>query len=167
MRPKLEITRRREETWLAAMDSGMTTAEIATASGVTPQYVRRLVKAARASRDQDRDQDPTASMSSPATTSTPEPSELPRLTLTDSETIGKTSDCLSYSLATDAVSLDGGSTWISPDDPSTPRMPVLVSDRNGRSLRKHHLQPRPFQRPPEPPGPTSHKRTPGLKGGRG
>jgi hypothetical protein len=156
MRTKLELTARREETWLEATEQGWTAARIATAAGVSVQYVRRLVARARASRGETSE-----------TSSIPEPSELPRLELTDSETRGANLNGLTYSLATDAVSLDGGSTWIPPDDPSTPRMSVLASDHTGRGLRKHRLEPRPYQAPPEPPGPTSYRPAKGLKGGRG
>lgn len=163
MRNKLEITARREETWLEATEQGWTAARIATAAGVSVQYVRRLVARARASRGETSDSTPT-----------PEACELPRLVLTDTETRGATcgtsplaTSGLRYALTTDAISLDGGQTWIPPDSPDTPRMPVLVSDRNGRGLRKHRLEPRPHQAPPEPPGPTSYRPSRGLKGGRG
>jgi hypothetical protein len=164
-----QITQRREETWLAAMDEGWTTARIAKLAGVSARYVRRLVARARQARDRDS-AEPTSSLAT--TTPIPTACELPRLVLTDTETLGPTRTdsptCgLRYALATDAVSLDGGSTWIAPDDPSTPRMSVLASDRNGCGLRKHRLEPRPHQTPPEPPGPTSYRPSKALKGGRG
>lgn len=156
MRTKLEITSRREETWLEAIESGMTTAQIAALSGVSVRWVQVLVARARASRSETPDSSPAFG-----------PSELPRLELTDSETSGSTSRGLSYSLATDSVSLDGGQSWIPADDPSTPRMPVLVSDHTGRGSRRHRLEPRPFQSPKDPPGATSYKPHPTLKGGTG
>ncbi len=156
MMRKLEITSRREETWLEATEAGYTTAEIAALSGVSIRYVQRLVARARAGQGE-----------TPETSPTLGASELPRLELTDVETSGSPrTNGLRYSLATDAVSLNGGATWIPPGDPATPRMSVLVSDHTGRGSRKHRLEPRPFQAPPEPPGPTSHRKTPGLRGGR-
>jgi hypothetical protein len=151
---------RREAQWLAATESGISTATLAEATGLSRRAIQLRIARARASRGE-----------TPETSATPEAFELPRLVLCDSETSptksGTTPGGLRYAMATDAVSLDGGSTWIPPDDPSTPRMPVLVSDRNGRGLRKHRLAPRPYQAPPEPPGPTSYRPSKALKGGRG
>jgi hypothetical protein len=149
---------RREAQWLAATESGISTATLAEATGLSRRAIQLRIARARQARGE-----------TPETSATPEASELPRLVLTDSETRGTTPkpDGWAYSLATDSVSLDGGSTWISADSPDTPRLPVLVSDRNGRGLRKHRLEPRPYQTPPEPPGPTSYRPRKGLRGGCG
>jgi hypothetical protein len=158
-----EAERHQAELWVRALASGWTAAAIAAATGMSLRTVHRRLAQARV----------TLALAdceaNPDSTPTPEPSELPRLVLTDSETSGSSppTNGLRYALASDSISLDGGRTWIPPDDPSTPRMPVLVSSRNGPGSRKQLLEPRPYQAPPEPPGPTSYRPSKALKGGRG
>jgi hypothetical protein len=142
-------------------------------TGVSDRTIRRGVARARASRSE----------SSSSTT----PDGIPRLELRQgpnprecSHSATSIGDSVIACLDCDATSLDGGQTWI-PAGPDTPKLTVLVPHgrgsrrgrkelrllREGQPGRSELMAPRPYQAPPDPPGPTSYRPPNGLSGGVG
>lgn len=150
MRTTDPITYRRQETWLAATEAGLTTAEIAQASGVTPRYVQRLVQKARATRSLESASSPCGETPILALCSSPNPKPLACSHTRQSTTCGEW-----YCLDCDMSSLDGGRTW------------VLVANRQGTDLRRHRLQEPPLDPPADPPRIGGMPANSTLKGGRG
>jgi transposase-like protein len=152
------LTQNRERTWAAAIEQGLTTAQIAADSGVSIRYVQQVIARARASR--------------PESSSSTTPDGIPRLELRQSPNPCECDHRQTGTLTTgaigcldcDSTSTDGGTTWI-PPGPDTPKLTVLVP--HGHGSRRERLEPRPWQAPPDPPGPTSYKPADGLSGGVG
>jgi hypothetical protein len=153
-----EALDRQEALWLAAVESGEhTTSSLARLLNLSPSWMRERLARARASR--------------PESSSSTTPDGIPRLALIQgpnprecSHSATSIGDSVIACLDCDATSIDGGESWI-PPGPDTPKLTVLVP--HGHGSRRERLEPRPWQAPPDPPGPTSYRPPDSLDGGKG
>jgi hypothetical protein len=149
----------REAAWLAAIEAGETTqAALAKSVGLSAGQISRRLARARQSRPE-----------SGSSTS----SEIPRLELCDypnplecchSRTSTSSDGRIKSCMRCDALSTDGGVTWLDAQSSKTPDIAVLAPNGTGRGERLQRLTAG-VER--DPGGPTSYAPDPELAGGKG